>query len=38
MRPARIDHPMDVIRPLAWIAAVSFATGFWGFLAFNPVN
>ncbi len=38
MRTARIDRPIDVIRPFAWVAAVSFAAGFWGYLALNPVG
>ena len=37
MRTARISRPIDVIRPFALIAAVSFATGFWGYLALHPV-
>jgi len=37
MRTVRISNPIDVLRPFALIAAVSFATGFWGYLALNPV-
>ena len=33
----RIDSPTDVIRPFAWIFAVFFATGFWGYMALSPL-
>jgi hypothetical protein len=37
--PARqIDHPIDVLRPFAWVFAVFFATGFWGYLALHPLG
>ena len=36
-RALRIDSPADVARPFVWIAAVSFATGFWGYLALAPL-
>lgn len=38
MRTVRIDHPIAVIRPFAVIAAISFATGFWGYLALHPLG
>jgi hypothetical protein len=28
-----MDHPIDVVRPFAWIAATAFAAGFWGYMA-----
>ena len=34
---ATADDPVDVARPFVWIAAVSFATGFWGYLAALPL-
>jgi len=34
---ARADHPVDVARPFAWIAAVAFLSGFWGYLAASPL-
>ena len=33
----RIDSPADVARPFVWIAAISFSTGFWGYLALAPL-
>jgi hypothetical protein len=33
----RVDRPIDVARPLAWIAAASFMAGFWGYLAVEPL-
>ena len=36
-RVERYDDPVDVVRPFVWIAAVSFATGFWGCLAALPL-
>ena len=33
----RSDDPIDVARPFVWVAAVSFATGFWGYLAALPM-
>jgi hypothetical protein len=36
-RAQRIDSPADVARPFLWIAAISFATGFWGYLALAPL-
>jgi len=33
-----IDHPYSVLAPFLWIAAISFATGFLGYLALHPVN
>ena len=38
MKPARLDSPTEIIRPFVWIWAVFFATGFWGYLALNPLN
>ncbi|HLY78448.1 MAG TPA: hypothetical protein VKQ70_03680 [Caulobacteraceae bacterium] len=34
---AAADDPVDVARPFVWIAAISFATGFWGYLAALPL-
>ena len=34
---ARADDPIDVARPFVWIAAWSFAIGFWGYLAAMPL-
>jgi len=36
-RAVSLDDPIDVARPFVWIAAVSFATGFWGYLAALPL-
>ena len=36
-RALRIDDPVEVARPFVWIAAVSFLTGFWGYLAALPL-
>ena len=36
MKPARLDHPGDVLRPLVILAALACATGFWGYLAAWP--
>jgi hypothetical protein len=36
-RAQRIDSPADVARPFVWIAAMSFAAGFWGYLALAPL-
>jgi hypothetical protein len=33
----RCDDPIDVARPFAWIAALAFATGFWGYMALLPL-
>ncbi|HEX3917861.1 MAG TPA: hypothetical protein VHW60_11025 [Caulobacteraceae bacterium] len=33
----RFDDPLVVARPFAWIAALSFAAGFWGYLAIGPL-
>jgi hypothetical protein len=33
--PLHADHPLDVVRPFAWIGALSFATGFWAYMAIN---
>lgn len=38
MRQARIDSPIDVIRPFVWVWAVFFATGFWGYFALHPLT
>ncbi|MDP1630844.1 MAG: hypothetical protein Q8L66_05430 [Caulobacter sp.] len=32
---AAVDHPTDVLKPFLWIAAVSFATGFLGYIALH---
>jgi hypothetical protein len=32
-----IDHPINVIRPFAWIATYAFCVGFWGFMALRPL-
>jgi hypothetical protein len=32
-----VNDPIDVARPLLRIAAVSFAAGFWGYLATLPL-
>ena len=37
VRAQRIDHPADVARPFAWIAAIAFTAGFWGYMALAPV-
>jgi len=31
------DDPMTVARPFAWIAAISFVAGFWGYIAIGPL-
>jgi hypothetical protein len=31
------DSPAEVARPFVWVAAISFATGFWGYLALAPL-
>jgi hypothetical protein len=36
MRPIRVDHPADVLRPFVLLAALGFATGFWGYMALWP--
>ena len=36
-RTLRADDPVDVARPFVWIAAFSFAIGFWGYLAAMPL-
>jgi hypothetical protein len=36
-RARRFDDPIDVARPFVWIAAIAFATGFWGYLAALPL-
>jgi hypothetical protein len=33
----RYDAPIDVARPFAWIAAISFIAGFWGYVALAPL-
>jgi hypothetical protein len=33
-RVARLDHPIDVVRPFAWVAVTAFAAGFWGYMAY----
>ncbi|HEY2709100.1 MAG TPA: hypothetical protein VGI95_13695 [Caulobacteraceae bacterium] len=33
----RIDDPIDVARPFLWIAALSFTTGFAGYMAIAPL-
>jgi hypothetical protein len=30
---ASVDHPYRVLRPFLWIAAMSFVTGFLGYLS-----
>ena len=37
VRAERVDDPVDVARPFIWIAAISFATGCWGYLATLPL-
>ena len=32
-----IDTPADVARPFVWLAALAFATGFWGYMAVSPL-
>jgi hypothetical protein len=36
-RAETVDDPFDVARPFVWIAALSFATGFWSYLAAIPL-
>ncbi len=36
-RAQRIDTPADVARPFVWVAALSFAAGFWGYLTLAPL-
>jgi hypothetical protein len=36
-RAETVDDPVDVARPFVWVAAISFATGFWGYLAALPL-
>jgi hypothetical protein len=36
-RTEAADDPIDVARPFAWIAALAFMTGFWGYLAALPL-
>jgi len=36
-RAHRIDAPIDVARPFIWIAALSFAAGFVGYLTLGPL-
>ena len=36
-RAHRIDAPVDIARPFAWIAALCFAVGFSGYLALSPL-
>ena len=36
-RAERVDDPVEVARPFVWVAAVSFAAGFWGYLAALPL-
>jgi hypothetical protein len=31
------DTPADVARPFVWLAALSFAAGFWMYLALTPL-
>lgn len=31
------DRVADVVRPFAWLAAVCFSAGFWGYLAVAPL-
>jgi hypothetical protein len=33
----RHEEPADVARPFAWIAAIAFAIGFWGYIAALPL-
>ena len=33
----QFDDPIDVARPFAWIAAISFVAGFWGYMAAAPL-
>ena len=33
-----MDSPLDVIRPFAWIGAIFFATGFWGYFVVHPLT
>jgi hypothetical protein len=32
-RSYELDGPADVLKPLAWVAGLAFATGFCGYLA-----
>ncbi len=34
-RPARFDHPSEVIRPFVWVALGAFAAGYWLYLALS---
>jgi hypothetical protein len=36
-RTERVDDPVEVARPFIRVAAVSFAAGFWGYLAALPL-
>jgi len=36
-RAQRIDSPAEVARPFAWIAAIAFTAGFWGYVVLAPL-
>jgi hypothetical protein len=38
VRLAPIHQPRDVLAPFAWIFALFFATGFWGYLALHALG
>jgi hypothetical protein len=33
----RVDSWADTLRPFAWVAALSFTAGFWGYVALAPM-
>ena len=36
-KTAHIDSWTDTLRPFAWLFALSFAGGFWGYTALAPL-
>lgn len=34
---AAVDHPYDVLKPFLWIAALSFVSGFLGYVGLHGI-